>query len=158
MSRPVQLKFEDEYCVGHFEDNEKKPKGVTEVIQQHRKTDNVERKKNHVWSTEETYQFYQALKIFGTDFEKIQKRLGDHITRRDVSVKFKRESRENSGMIMSAMGGKTNVRLSGILSRVKAANKSSSPNIQTRTCQVTPISSKNVSEQENTSSVYENDF
>ncbi|KAM0683554.1 hypothetical protein MDAP_001124 [Mitosporidium daphniae] len=54
------------------------------------------------WSSEDTHQFYQALQVFGTDFEMLSKSLKSR-TRSQVKNKFKREERENPARISAAL-------------------------------------------------------
>jgi transcription factor TFIIIB component B'' len=56
------------------------------------------------WNAEMTERFYDALQIFGTDFNMIQTLFKD-VTRRSIKLKFNREERENPELIKAALNG-----------------------------------------------------
>jgi transcription factor TFIIIB component B'' len=56
------------------------------------------------WTAEMTERFYDALQIFGTDFNMIQTLFKD-VTRRSIKLKFNREERENPAGIKAALNG-----------------------------------------------------
>lgn len=79
-----------------------------------RKRDKVDRipvqySKSDPWSEEETERFYDALKMFGTDFMIISKMFPPK-TRRHIKLKFNREERADPERINAALLGKDAVR------------------------------------------------
>lgn len=58
----------------------------------------MRRNKSERWSREETEKFYDALRKYGTDFSMLEKVFPNR-TRRQLKNKFKREERENAGLI-----------------------------------------------------------
>ena len=126
----IDIKYEDDYCVGDRKIDESKPK--KEVIQRRRKTDTQTRKTIRKWSDIETAMFYRALQMFGTNMDLIHQKMGNGFSRDDISTKFKYESRTNSNLIAVAMNNRTNVQLNGVLSfsknpLVKSVNSTISP-------------------------------
>ena len=110
----IDIKYEDDYCVGERKMNDKKPK--KEVSQHKRKTDRRTRKITHKWTEVETSLFYRALQMYGSNLDLIHKKMGKGFSRDDITTKFRYESRTNSNLIAVAMNNRTNVQLNGVLS------------------------------------------
>lgn len=62
----------------------------------------VKRDKSGGWNEEQTDKFYEALRMFGTDFQMISKMLPGR-TRRSVKLKFTREERQDEPRIKRAL-------------------------------------------------------
>lgn len=63
------------------------------------------------WTALETEDFYEALRMLGTDFEMIAKKLGGGKTRRHVKLKFNREERANPAAINACLIGEKTTKL-----------------------------------------------
>lgn len=64
----------------------------------------AKRDKSGGWNEEQTDKFYEALRMFGTDFQMISKMLPGR-TRRSVKLKFTREERQDEARIKRALLG-----------------------------------------------------
>lgn len=64
----------------------------------------VKRDKSGGWNEDQTDKFYEALRMFGTDFQMISKMLPGR-TRRSVKLKFTREERQDESRIKRALLG-----------------------------------------------------
>ena len=113
----IDIKYEDDYCVGDRKIDESKPK--KEIYQRRRRTDAPTRKNIRKWTDIETAMFYKALQMYGTNMDLIHQKMGKGFTRDDISTKFKYERRTNSNLIAVAMNKRTNVQLNGVLSFTK---------------------------------------
>lgn len=63
------------------------------------------------WTALETEEFYDALRMLGTDFQMIAQKLGGGKTRRHVKLKFNREERANPAAINACLIGEKTTKL-----------------------------------------------